>query len=119
MVTAMTEDAAATGFSALGNPSRLRIFRLLVQAGRDGLPIGSIHENLAIPLSTLAHHLGALVKAGLVLQRKTGREVICSASFDRMDNLVAYLTQNCCAGLTKPDASVDTAAKQDREPSHA
>ncbi len=118
-VIAMIEDAAATGFSALGNRSRLRIFRLLVQAGRDGVPISYIRGHLGIPLSTLAHHLGTLVRADLVSQSKSGREVICRASFDRMDSLVAYLTLNCCAGLTQPDAIAQAAAKQDREPSHA
>lgn len=94
----MQQDAAA-GFAALGNGSRLRIYRLLVRAGRAGAPIGSIHRHLGIPLSTLSHHLGMLVKAGLVHQHRSGREVICRADFTRMDELVRYLTENCCAGL--------------------
>ena len=115
----MIEDAAAAGFSALGNPSRLRIFRLLVQAGRDGIPIGHIHDHLGIPLSTLAHHLATLVRADLVSQQKTGREVICRASFDRMESLITYLTQNCCAGLGQPDALGTMTAEREMEDSHA
>jgi DNA-binding transcriptional ArsR family regulator len=95
----MRAEDAANGFSALGNVSRLRIFRLLVQAGRQGLPISRIHEHLEIPLSTLAHHLDALVRAGLVVQHRNGRQVICCASFEHMDDLVAYLNENCCAGV--------------------
>lgn len=97
----MLEDAAAKGFAALGNPSRLRIFRLLVQAGAEvkGVPIGFIHSHLDIPLSTLAHHLTALVNADLVSQHKSGREVICRANFDGLDQLMEYLTDNCCVGI--------------------
>jgi len=106
---AMIEDAAATGFSALGNPSRLRIFRLLVRAGRDGAPIGTIRDHLGIPLSTLAHHLTMLVRADLVTQTKSGREVICRANFDQMESLIAYLGQNCCAGVAETEREKEDA----------
>lgn len=95
----MQESKAATGFSALGNPTRLAIFRVLVQAGGEGCPISAIQHRVDIPLSTLAHHLSALVRAGLVVQEKAGREVICTADYNRLDGLVAYLKENCCAGM--------------------
>ncbi len=95
----MLASDAVNGFSALGNIARLHIFRFLVQAGREGVAIGTIQEHLEIPLSTLAHHLNMLVKTDLVLQRKVGRQVICRANFDQMDQLVAFLTENCCAGF--------------------
>ena len=112
VVMEMDASEAGTGFSALGNPVRLHIFRFLVQAGRDGAPIGTIHDHLAIPLSTLAHHLNMLVKAGLVDQQKDGRQVMCRANFDQMDRLVAYLTENCCAGIADADAATATAPVQ-------
>ncbi len=95
----MNQERAAQGFAALGNPSRLRIFRLLVRAGTQGVPVGRIHARLGIPLSTLAHHLSMLAKAGLITQQKAGREVLCRAGYTEMDGLIAYLTENCCAGL--------------------
>jgi len=93
-------DAAVAGFSALGNQTRLAVFRVLVRAGADGLAIGDIHQTLGVPLSTLAHHLSALVGAGLVRQEKQGRTVVCRADYGSMHTLIAYLTQNCCEGVT-------------------
>lgn len=118
-VEEMQAEDAANGFFALGNASRLRIFRLLVQAGRQGAPISHIHTHLGIPLSTLAHHLGALVKAGLVTQHKNGRQVMCRADFDRMDGLIAYLTENCCAGVETCETHPDSAAARHKEHVHA
>lgn len=94
-------DAAVAGFSALGNQTRLAVFRVLVRAGVEGLAIGDIHKELGVPLSTLAHHLSALVGAGLVRQEKLGRTVVCRADYGSMDALIAYLTQNCCEGVAK------------------
>jgi ArsR family transcriptional regulator, arsenate/arsenite/antimonite-responsive transcriptional repressor len=99
-------EQAATGFSALGNPARLKIFRILVTAGHGGLPVGYIQEQLDIPLSTLAHHLSMLVKAGLVAQQKRGRQVICHANFGAMDLLIGYLTENCCVGVASGEDCV-------------
>lgn len=103
-MTAFNPEQAAIGFSALGNPARLKIFRILVTAGHDGLPVGFIQDKLGIPLSTLAHHLAMLVKAGLVAQEKRGRQVICRASFEQMDRLIAYLTENCCTGVASGES---------------
>ncbi len=98
-------DAAVAGFSALGNQTRLAVFRVLVRAGADGLAIGDIQQTLGVPLSTLAHHLSALVGAGLVWQEKQGRTVVCRADYGSMHTLIAYLTQNCCEGVTDGTAT--------------
>ena len=100
----MHEDTAAAGFSALGNTTRLAIFRMLVRAGPEGYPIGDIQRRTGVPLSTLAHHLSMLVKAGLVSQERHGREVICRAAYPRMNALIAYLKEKCCAGDTEAEA---------------
>jgi ArsR family transcriptional regulator, arsenate/arsenite/antimonite-responsive transcriptional repressor len=89
---------AATALAALGHEARLEIFRVLVRAGDDGLPVYLVQERLGgMPRSTLAHHLQALVQAGLVVQRKVGAEVINRAEFAAMRGLVGYLTDECCA----------------------
>ena len=101
----MTEDQAASGLAALGNRTRLRLLRLLVRAGRGGLTIGDAQTHLGVPPSTFAHHLAVLARAGLVVQEKRGREVICTADFGAVRALAAYLTDACCAGVP---AIVDT-----------
>jgi len=93
------DTIAADILGALGNETRLRVFRLLVRAGHDGLNIGQIQDHLGTAPSTLAHHIQTLVHAGLVTQDKRGREVLCTASFDTMNNIVAYLTDECCKGV--------------------
>jgi DNA-binding transcriptional ArsR family regulator len=95
----MNESKAALGLAALGHEARLRVFRLLVRAGPEGLNIGDIGRLLDIAPSTLAHHLGALVAAGLVAQEKRGRETINRAEFATMHGLVAYIEAECCAGV--------------------
>lgn len=95
----MLENEAANGFSALGNETRLVIFKLLVRAGDQGFPTGRIGNELNIPLSTLAHHLDSLSRAGLITQNKSGREVICTANYSALQALTNYLTENCCEGL--------------------
>ena len=94
-------EEAAAALSALGNPTRLRIFRLLVRAGREGLIVGDIARLVEVPGSTLAHHLRALAGAGLVDQQRQGREVLCVASYPAMERLLAFLTQECCRGIPR------------------
>jgi len=89
---------AVEALSALAQESRLSIFRLLVQAGKEGVPAGVISEQLGIPGATLSFHLKELSHAKLIKSRTEGRYVIYSASFTEMDKLIAYLTENCCAG---------------------
>ena len=96
----MKIKSAVEALSALAQESRLSIFRLLVQAGGDGLAAGALGEKLGIPPATLSFHLKELSHAKLVKSRAEGRFVIYSASFTEMDKLIAYLTENCCAGDT-------------------
>lgn len=99
------ETRAAIMLAALGNENRLRIYRLLVRAGRDGLNVGDVQERLGIPASTLSHHIGALREAGLVAQRREGRAIINSANYDSMDALLGYLTEECCADENRGESS--------------
>lgn len=89
----------AKALAALGHESRLELFRLLVRAGSAGMSVGQISETLALHPSTLAHHLSMLVQADLVVQSREGRTVICRAHYRQMNDLIGYLTENCCAGV--------------------
>ena len=89
----------ARALAALGHDARLSIFRLLVQAGDEGLRVGSIGEHLGLAPSTLAHHLSTLVDAGLVLQEKRGREVFNRVDYPAMRRVLNFLTLECCAGV--------------------
>jgi DNA-binding transcriptional ArsR family regulator len=101
----MREDQVADGLAALGNRTRMRLFRLLVRAGEDGLNVGTLKRRLEIPASTLTHHLATLTRAGLVIQERQGREVISSADYAAINGLVAYLTEECCTGVPAEDES--------------
>ncbi|MBI5162617.1 MAG: helix-turn-helix transcriptional regulator [Magnetospirillum sp.] len=92
----MEQEAVVTALAALAQDSRLRVFRLLVTAGPDGLPAGQIAEELAIAANTLSFHLSHLKAAGLVTMRRTGRSLIYAAEYGRVQAVIAYLTENCC-----------------------
>lgn len=92
----MEQADAVAALAALAQESRLAVYRLLVQSGPEGLPAGQLVESLAIPGPTLSFHLKALSHAGLVTSRKQGRFVYYAASFERMNALLSYLTENCC-----------------------
>ncbi|MEO8137200.1 MAG: metalloregulator ArsR/SmtB family transcription factor, partial [Betaproteobacteria bacterium] len=94
----MDEDNAVTALAALAQNTRLAIFRLLVQAGADGVPAGQIAEQLTIPNATLSFHLKELSRAGLAASRQEARYVYYSANYAAMNDLLAYLTANCCSG---------------------
>lgn len=92
----------ARALAALGHDARLSIFRLLVKAGEGGLRVGDIGDHLSLAPSTLAHHLSALVDAGLVLQHRQGREVFNRVDFPAMRQVLAFLTSECCSGVSLP-----------------
>lgn len=95
METSQVLDA----LSALAQPTRLAAFRALVQAGPDGLAVGALRERLdGVPAATLSAHLNVLRRAGLVADAREGRTIHVSARFAQVDALIAYLTENCCAG---------------------
>lgn len=100
-MTMMSSESRA--LAALGHDARLSIFRLLVKSGEDGLRVGEIGAYLDFAPSTLAHHLSALVDAGLVVQEKRGREVFNRANYQTMRQLVDFLTSDCCSGLLKSE----------------
>ncbi|WP_428374815.1 ArsR/SmtB family transcription factor [Lichenicoccus sp.] len=89
---------AIAALAALAQDSRLDIFRLLVQAGAEGLAVGQIADRLGLPSPTLSFHLNQLRHANLVTFRRDGRSLIYSAAYPVMNDLLAYLTENCCQG---------------------
>jgi len=109
----MKKSTATAALGALAQETRLDIFRLLVQKGPEGLPAGEIGERLGQPSPTLSFHLNQLRFAGLVSSRRASRSIIYSANFKAMNDLLAYLTENCCGGrpeLCTPDACAPTTA---------
>ena len=94
----METTQAIQALSALAQESRLAIFRLLIQQGPSGLAAGAIGDKLDLPPATLSFHLAGLVCAGLAQSRQDGRFVYYTASFENMNGLVAFLTENCCQG---------------------
>jgi ArsR family transcriptional regulator, arsenate/arsenite/antimonite-responsive transcriptional repressor len=101
----MDIKAAVRALAALAQESRLHVFRLLVQAGPQGLPAGEIAESLGIPASTLSFHVKALQQAGLVESRQASRFIYYSARYGAMNDLIAFLGENCCGGRSCLPAS--------------
>jgi DNA-binding transcriptional ArsR family regulator len=93
----MKIDDAANRLEALGNPTRLRIYRALVRAGEPGMPVGKLQSRLAIAPSTLSHHLKSLIIVGLVTQERDATTLICRANYPVMQGLVDYLVAECCS----------------------
>lgn len=96
----MKSQAAISALSALANEHRLAVFRLLVQAGPEGMPAGAIADAVGLPASSLSFHLAHLTRAGLIEQRRESRSLIYSADFAAMNGLVGFLTENCCGGAS-------------------
>jgi predicted transcriptional regulator len=97
--TTNTKQALAA-LAALAQETRLGIFRLLVETGPEGLQVGAIAERLSLANATLSFHLKELSHAGLIVAAPNGRAIIYSANFSAMDELISYLTENCCAGAS-------------------
>ena len=94
----MEQDEVIRSLAALAHPVRLQVFRALITTGRGGMTPGTMADGLAIPANTLSFHLKELAHAGLVTQERASRNVIYRASFDHMNALLGYLTENCCRG---------------------
>jgi ArsR family transcriptional regulator, arsenate/arsenite/antimonite-responsive transcriptional repressor len=92
----MDAAKAVTALGALAHEHRLAIYRLLVEAGPDGLAAGAIADRLAVPPSSLTFHLQHLTRAGLIGQRRAGRQLLYATDFAVMNGLVGFLTENCC-----------------------
>jgi len=97
----MDIEIAARRLAELGNPTRLQIVRLLVQAGGEGLAIGELQTRLGVPASTLAFHLRGLVTASLVKQERQGRTVLCTIDSRAINLTLAFVKENCCAGFSE------------------
>ena len=93
----MELETAALILSKIGNPTRLKIVRLLVRAGSKGLPVGSIQKSLKIPGSTLTHHITHLKTAGVIRQERDQATLFCKMQYEVLDELIEYLTDECCS----------------------
>src|SRR5271168_4345703 len=94
----METSNAVAALAALAQDNRLEVFRLLVQAGPDGMAAGQVANRLGLAPNTLTFHFDRLRVAGLVTVRRDGRSMIYAARFEAMNGLVAFLTENCCQG---------------------
>ena len=94
----MEKQAVIDALAALAQATRLDIFRLLVPLGEAGMPAGMLGERLGIPNATLSFHLQQLKHAGLVIPQRKGTQIIYAANYPAMDDLIGYLTENCCQG---------------------
>lgn len=92
----MDVEEVAGVLKELGHPHRLRIFKRLVKAGFDGLPVGVLREDLGIPNSTMTHHVNSLIKAGLIIQERQGRVLQCIPRYGRLWEVTSFLQNECC-----------------------
>jgi len=105
-------NGAVAALYALAHEHRLGVYRLLVEAGRQGRNAGAIAQRLGLAPSSLTFHLQHLHRAGLITQERQSRQLIYAADFSVMNDLVGYLTENCCAGSSSCDAACEPAAKR-------
>ncbi len=116
----MNVKQAVTALGAIAHDHRLAVYRLLVEKGPNGLPAGEIAERLDMPPSSLTFHLQQMLHAGLVTQRRLGRQLIYAADYAVMNGLIGYLTQNCCGSETdcgpacNPAPAAKTATRKHR-----
>jgi len=104
----MEKKDAIAALAALAQDSRLDVFRLLVQAGRGGMSAGQVAETLGLAPNTLTFHFDRLRHAGLVSVQRNGRSMIYTAQYDAMNELVDFLTENCCRGIPSDTAATCT-----------
>jgi ArsR family transcriptional regulator, arsenate/arsenite/antimonite-responsive transcriptional repressor len=98
----MKIDDAAARLEALGNPTRLRIYRMLVRAGGAGSSVGKLQSKLDLAASTLSHHLKAMIAVGLIVQERQGTTLICRANYEMMRGIVDFLVDECCVESCAP-----------------
>ena len=111
----MDSPAVVSALSALAQEHRLALYRLLVQAGEQGMSAGAIADALSVPNSSLSFHLAQLTKAGLIRQERQSRSLIYSADYAAMNNLVGYLMENCCGGADCSTGACDAAPTNERK----
>ena len=118
----MKKSEALAALAALAQETRLDIYRVLVQAGKDGMAAGKIGEELGLPSATLAFHLKELKHAGLVTFTREGRSLIYAAIYPTMNALLAFLTENCCgrpSSVSLPACLPGDAGRRRRHPAAA
>lgn len=93
----MDIETVASALKELGHPTRLGIYKRLVKAGDNGLPVGELQKDLEVPPSTLSHHISALVSVGLVKQTREGRILHCTAQYEVLNDIIAFLMEECCS----------------------
>src|SRR5690348_11421729 len=106
----MKNNDAVSALAALAQENRLDVYRLLVRAGPEGMPAGNVASALKLAPNTLTFHFDRLRQAGLVTVRREGRSMIYAARYDAMNELLAYLTENCCQGRECPPRRSRTCA---------
>ena len=111
----MDSSKIVNALSALAQEHRLALFRLLVQAGTQGMAAGSIADALGLPNSSLSFHLAHLNRAGLIEQRRDGRSLIYTANYPAMNELVGYLMENCCGGAECSTSAREAEPAQERK----
>ena len=110
----MQADRVIRALSALAQEHRLAAFRLLVQAGEEGVAAGILAEKIDVPPSSMSFHLAQLANAGLVTQRRESRSIIYTADYAAMNGLMGYLTENCCGGMSCSEDHVPLSEPQKR-----
>lgn len=95
----MKHEDAANRLAELGNTTRLAIFRYLVKAGHDGVPVGQIQKELEVPGSTLSHHISRLVRVGLIRQVRESNTLYCLPQYEVLTELIDFLQSECCTGI--------------------
>ncbi len=93
----MEIEIVAKALKELGHVTRLKIFKSVVRAGFQGIAVGVLQEKLAIPGSTLSHHVSSLVSAGLISQRREGRTLYCVAQYEQLEAVIGFMQNECCA----------------------
>ena len=96
----MNLNSVIKALAALAQQHRLAVYRLLVQAGPDGLSAGILADRIGVPPSSMSFHLAQLANAGLISQRRQSRSIIYSADYNTMNGVMGYLTENCCGGMS-------------------
>ena len=99
----MDTSQLAARLEALGNETRLAIFRTLVRAGNEGLPVGTVQQRTGVPRSTLSHHMHKLISVGLVRQRREGTTLYCCAEYTIMNETLGFLLAECCSDIGDRD----------------
>lgn len=117
----MDERQAINAFAALAQESRLRIVRLLVETGPEGLPAGAVAEHVGATPSNMSFHLKELERAGLIQSRKSARQIIYSATYSSLSGLIEFLMRDCCGGHPEICGAIDALANcctPAKEPAH-